>query len=72
MSRASLYNKLKTVTGMGASDYITKLRLDQAVYLLTHSNMKINEISDHTGFSTSRYFSTAFKLYMCCSPSQYN
>lgn len=71
MSRASLYNKLKTVTGMGASDYITKLRLEQAVYLLTHSNMKINEISDHTGFSTSRYFSTAFKQYMGCTPSQY-
>ena len=71
MSRASLYNKLKTVTGMGASDYITKLRLEQAVYLLTHSSLKINEISDQTGFSTSRYFSTAFKQYMGCTPSQY-
>lgn len=71
LSSASLYNKLKTLTGMGANNYITKIRLEQAIELLTHSSLKINEIADRTGFSTSRYFSTAFKQYMGCSPTVY-
>ena len=71
ISRASLYNKLKAVTGMGANDYITKLRVERAAWLLTHSALSINEIADQTGFSTSRYFSTVFKQYMGCSPTQY-
>ena len=71
ISRASLYNKLKALTGMGANDYITKIRMEKAVWLLTHSSLSINEIADQTGFSTSRYFSTVFKQYMGCSPTQY-
>ena len=71
ISRASLYNKLKALTGMGANDYITKIRMEKAVWLLTHSALSINEIADQTGFSTSRYFSTVFKQYMGCSPTQY-
>lgn len=71
ISRASLYNKLKALTGMGANDYITKIRMEKAVWLLTHSALSINEIADQTGFSTSRYFSTVFKQYMGCSPTRY-
>lgn len=71
VSRASLYNKLKAVTGMGANDYINKLRLERATWLLTHTSLNINEIADQTGFSTPRYFSTVFKQYMGCSPRQY-
>lgn len=71
ISRASLYNKLKALAGMGANDYITKVRMEKAVWLLTNSSLSINEIADQIGFSTSRYFSTAFKQYMGCSPTQY-
>jgi len=71
MSRASLYNKMKVLTGMGINDYITKVRLEQAIYLLTQSSLSINEIADQTGFSTPRYFSTVFKQYMGCTPTQY-
>lgn len=71
VSRASLYNKLKALTDMGANDYITKLRMEQAINLLLHSKLTINEIADQTGFSTARYFSTVFKQYTGCSPTQY-
>ena len=71
VSRASLYNKLKALTDMGANDYITKLRMERAIWLLMHSKLNINEISDQTGFSTPRYFSTVFKQYTGCSPTQY-
>ena len=34
MSRASLYNKLKALTDMGANDYINKFRLEKAITLI--------------------------------------
>ena len=71
MSRASLYNKLKALTGMGANDYINKLRIDHAANLLLHSSLTVNEIADQVGFSTPRYFSAVFKKNMGCSPTQY-
>ena len=60
MSRASLYNKLKALTGMGANDYINKLRIDNAINLLLNSSLTVNEIADRVGFSTPRYFSAVF------------
>ena len=42
MSRASLYNKLKALTGMGANDYINKLRIDNAINLLLNSSLTVN------------------------------
>lgn len=71
MSRASLYNKLKALTDMGANDYITKIRMEKAIWLITHTELSVNEIADQTGFSTARYFSTVFKQYKGCSPTQY-
>lgn len=71
VSRSSLYNKLKALTGMGANDYINKMRIGRAAELLTGSTLSINEIADRTGFSTPRYFSTAFKQSMGCPPTQY-
>lgn len=71
ISRAGLYNKLKALSGMGANDYITKLRIERSAWLLTHTALSIVEVADQTGFSTSRYFSTVFKQYMGCSPTQY-
>ena len=71
ISRASLYNKLKALTDMGANDYITKIRMEKAIWLITHTEYSINEIADQTGFSTSRYFSTVFKQYTGCSPTRY-
>lgn len=71
ISRAGLYNKLKALAGMGSNDYITKLRIERATWLLNHTSLSINEIADQTGFSTARYFSTVFKQYMGCSPTQY-
>ena len=34
ISRASLYNKLKALTDMGANDYITQIRMERAIWLI--------------------------------------
>ena len=71
ISRASLYNKLKALTDMGANDYITQIRMERAIWLILHTELSVNDIADKTGFSTARYFSTVFKQHTGCSPTQY-
>lgn len=71
MSRTSLYNKVKELTGMGANDYINRRRIDKAIILLTQSDMSITEISEQVGFTYQRYFSTLFKEMKGMTPSQF-
>ena len=71
MSRTSLYNKVKELTGMGANDYINRRRIDKAIILLTQSGMSITEISEQVGFTYQRYFSTLFKEMKGMTPSQF-
>lgn len=71
MSRASLYHKVKTLTGLGVNDYINRLRIEKSVYLLTNTNLNINEISYEVGFTYPRYFSTSFKQIKGMTPTQF-
>lgn len=71
MSRVSLYNKVKFLTGLGVNDYINRLRIEKSVFLLTNTNMNINEISYEVGFSYPRYFSTSFKQIKGMTPTRF-
>ena len=71
VSRALLYNKMKAITGAGAKEYITKIRIEKAKVLIETTSNTIAEISDMTGFASQSYFSTAFKNYTGMTPSQY-
>ncbi len=71
VSRALLYSKMRAITGAGAKEYITKIRIEKAKTLIENSSLTIAEISDMTGFTSQSYFSTAFKGYTGLTPSQY-
>ena len=71
VSRALLYNKMKAITGAGAKEYITRIRLEKAKSLIESTDLSIADISEMTGFSSQSYFSTAFKGYTGLTPSQY-
>lgn len=71
LSRASLYNKLKALIDLSPNEYINKARMERAMLLLKQTDLNITEIAEKTGFSSSRYFSTAFKKYTGMTPSQY-
>lgn len=71
MSRSSLYAKMKALTGMSVNDYINKFRIEKATQLLINTDLPILIISEQTGFNSQRYFSTAFKAMVGCTPSQY-
>jgi YesN/AraC family two-component response regulator len=71
MSRALLYNKMKSITGTGAKEYITKIRIEKAKSLMENPSLTIAEIAEMTGFTSQSYFSTAFKNYAGMTPSQF-
>ena len=59
------------LTGLGVNDYINRLRIEKSVFLLTNTNMNINEISYEVGFSYPRYFSTSFKQIKGMTPTRF-
>lgn len=71
MSRTSLYNKLKAITGIGLNDYINKIRIEKAILLIQTGGLSVAEIAEQVGFTTSRYFSTVFKQHTGQTPTQY-
>jgi len=70
MSRSGLHLKLKAITGESARDFIRKVRLSFACKLLKEGRYNVTEISEMIGF-TPAYFSTSFKKYAGCIPSEY-
>ena len=61
----------KKATGMGITDYITKLKIEAAKDLLLTGNQKIYEISDEVGYDSAFYFSKVFKKYTGMSPKEF-
>ena len=71
MSRALLYNKMRAITGSGAKEHITRIRIEKAKALIENTSLTLAEISEMTGFTSQSYFSTAFKNFEGISPSQF-
>lgn len=71
VSRSTLYIKVKNLTGHSILEMIHEIRFQQAVKLLKERKYQLAEISDMTGFNNPSYFSTSFKKYFGCTPSQY-
>ncbi|TAJ11320.1 hybrid sensor histidine kinase/response regulator [Marinilabiliaceae bacterium JC017] len=71
MSHSALYRKLMAMTGSTVNDFVRSFRLQKASQLLKNSDYSINEISDMTGFSNSKYFSTCFRKEFNMTPTQY-
>ena len=71
LSSARFSTAFKSETGKSFTDWLLKLRMEKAKELMKDPNRKIYEIAAMTGYENIPYFSTAFKKYMGCSPSEY-
>lgn len=71
MSRSSLHRKMKALTGESANEFIHKMRFNKACKLLKEGRYSVSEISAIVGFNTPSYFTTSFKKYFGCLPSEY-
>ena len=61
----------KKKTKKSFSAYLNHLRIEQAKWLLLHSNQNINEISAEIGYNNTTYFSKLFKKIVGKSPKDY-
>ena len=60
-SRASLYRKLKTVSGYSINEFIRKVRLKKANELIIEGQMNVSEAAFYVGFNDIKYFRSIFK-----------
>lgn len=61
----------KSKMGKSFVQYVTEVRLSQAVRLLEETPLSLWDISELTGFANASYFSTKFKRQYGVSPSDY-
>lgn len=71
MSRSNLHLKIKALTGESSYDFIRKIRFNKACKLLQEGGYTVSEISSMVGFNVPSYFSTSFKKYFGCLPTEY-
>ena len=71
MSRSNLNLKIKALFGVSPLELIKTVRFNEACRLLQEKKHTMTEISDMVGFTTSSYFTSAFKRFMGCTPSEY-
>lgn len=70
MSRTSVYNKIKSLTGLSINDYIRVYRLNRAKELLLKHQYNVAEVAYMVGFADAKYFSACFKKQFDISPSK--
>lgn len=71
ISPAYLSRLMKQELGMPFKDFLTSLRINEAIVLMRSTSRSINEIADMVGYKSQHYFSTAFKNSMGISPSEH-
>lgn len=71
VSRATLFRKVKAITGESPKEFIKSYRLDRAAQLLREDFGNVTEVSEEVGFSDPYYFSKCFKQKFSKPPKQY-
>ena len=76
---ASLYNfnhayfgrVFKKINGKSFNEYIKDKRMEQIVFVLTTSNIPIDDIIGNSGYTNKSFFYKEFKKKYGCTPSEY-
>lgn len=71
MSRSSLYNKVRALTGHSPSEFVRQVRMKKAAELLRTQKYTVSEVSDIMGYSDPKYFTDIFKKHYGITPSAY-
>lgn len=61
----------KSEVGLTYTNYLNKIRLEKAKYLLLNTHMKISDISKQVGYLNTNYFFTIFKKTIGTSPQEF-
>ncbi|HSI82609.1 MAG: PocR ligand-binding domain-containing protein [Candidatus Methylacidiphilales bacterium] len=61
----------KKAIGVGFTEYVAKLRIENACKLLKNPNLRIAEVAFGAGFQSLSQFNRIFRKYKGCSPKDY-
>lgn len=71
INSAHLSETFKHHVGKNFSDYLVSLRMEKATELLKDNQLKIIDVANLVGFSSSGYFSTVFKKHLGQTPVEF-
>jgi CheY-like chemotaxis protein len=72
VSTSTLYNKLRSLTGLSVSYFIRDIRLKEAKSIMERQpSVRISELAYRVGFRDPKYFATCFKKEYGVQPSEY-
>jgi AraC-like DNA-binding protein len=71
-SASTLYNKLRSLTGLNVSAFIRDIRMKEAKRLAqTQPDLRVSDLAYKVGFKDPKYFSTCFKKEFGLQPSEF-
>jgi AraC-like DNA-binding protein len=71
INRSNVYRKIKALTGNSVVEFISNIRLKQAIKLMETNKFSLAEIAYQTGFSSPSYFTKMFKRKYGKTPSEF-
>ena len=71
ISPGYLSRLLKHETGFSFVDYLTRVRINKAVQIMSNPAVKVYEVAEAVGYQSQHYFSRAFKKVFGRSPVEY-
>ncbi len=71
ISKAYLSELFKQSTGISLLEYITRIKVERAKYLLISTPLKNYEVADRLGFKDHEYFSKIFKKVTGITPHEF-
>jgi len=70
MSRSNLLRKIKKLTKLSASQFISQVRLKNAMEMLKQNSLNVSEVSYEVGFSSTSYFIKCFREHYGYPPGE--
>lgn len=71
INSTSLKQQFKDLYGMSIAAHMHEHRMEKAAQLLTNSKKEISEIAKDVGFISQSRFTSAFKSFYHCTPTEY-
>jgi DNA-binding response OmpR family regulator/nitrogen-specific signal transduction histidine kinase len=70
-SSSTLYNKLRSLTGMNINNYIRSIRMNEAKRIAkSQPDIRVSDLAYMVGFKDPKYFATCFKKDFGIQPSE--
>ncbi|MDF2633675.1 MAG: two component transcriptional regulator, AraC family [Pelosinus sp.] len=71
ISPTYLSRLLKNEIGVSFIEYLTQVRVEKAIQIMSDPTIKLYEVAERVGYSNQHYFSTTFKKVVGLSPAEY-